>query len=201
MPIADRPADSSEADRSRIGQSAIANRQSPMTTAAFIAIALFTLASAAIAMTLRNLIHSALLLIASWAGIAAFYLWAGAEFVAFAQVLVYIGAISMVVLFAVLLTRQSRADLTVAPDSLARATMASLAGGSVLGVLVVAVITTRFVAGPVRPASVSVKQLGEQIAGPHAAALLIVGILLTVALLGAVVIAATDRAGTKEDAS
>ena len=61
-------------------------------------------------MTLRNLIHSALLLIASWAGIAAFYLWAGAEFVAFAQVLVYVGAVSMVVLFAVLLTRRSRAD-------------------------------------------------------------------------------------------
>ena len=45
-------------------------------------------ARAAVAMTLRNLIHSALLLIASWAGVAAFYLWAGAEFVAFAQVLV-----------------------------------------------------------------------------------------------------------------
>jgi NADH:ubiquinone oxidoreductase subunit 6 (subunit J) len=60
---------------------------------AFIAIALVTVGSAAIAMSLRNLIHSALLLIASWAGIAAFYLWAGAEFVAFAQVLVYVGAI------------------------------------------------------------------------------------------------------------
>ena len=83
---------------------------------AFFIIALLTLASAAVAMSLRNLIHSALLLIASWAGIAAFYLWAGAEFVAFAQVLVYVGAVSMVVLFAVLLTRRSRADLTIAPD-------------------------------------------------------------------------------------
>ena len=76
---------------------------------AFLIIALLTLGSAAVEMALRNLIHSALLLIGSWAGIAAFYLWAGAEFVAFAQVLVYVGAISMVVLFAVLLTRRSRA--------------------------------------------------------------------------------------------
>lgn len=163
-----------------------------MTTFALIAIALVTLAAAAIALSLRNLIHSALLLIASWAGIAAFYLWAGAEFVAFAQLLVYVGAVSMIVLFAVLLTRQSRADLAVAPDSLARATLASLAGGAVLGILVVSVIGTRLAPGPTQPATVSVKQLGQELAGPHAAALLIVGVILTVVLLGAVVIASTD---------
>src|SRR5688572_29101669 len=99
---------------------------------AFFVIALVTLGAAAIAMSLRNLIHSALLLIGSWAGIAAFYLWAGAEFVAFAQALVYVGAISMVVLFAVLLTRRSRTDLSLAPDSIGRAVMALLVGGAVL---------------------------------------------------------------------
>ncbi len=170
-------------------------------TASFLAIALLTLASAAIAMALRNLIHSALLLIASWAGIAAFYLWAGAEFVAFAQVLVYVGAVSMVVLFAVLLTRHSHADLDVAPDSLARVTAASIAGGAVLGVLVVAVVSTRLAAGPIRTPTLTVKQLGLLLGGPHAAALLVMGVLLTVSLLGAVVIAATARRDAKEDAS
>src|SRR5476651_2841163 len=102
--------------------------------AALILIAFLTLGAAAVAMALRNLIHSALLLIASWAGVAAFYLWAGAEFVAFAQVIVYVGAVSMVVLFAVLLTRRSRADLEIAPDSLSRALSALLAGGAVSGV-------------------------------------------------------------------
>jgi len=164
-----------------------------MTTAVLIALALVTLATAAIALALRNLIHSALLLIASWAGIAGFYLWAGAEFVAFAQILVYVGAISMVVLFAVLLTRHSRDDVAVTADGLGRATAASLAGGAVLGVLVVSIVSTKFIAGPVRPAVISVKQLGEQLAGPHAAALLVLGVILTVSLLGAVVIAATDR--------
>ena len=51
-------------------------------TAALLLIALVILGSSAVAMCLRNLIHSALLLVLSWAGIAAFYLWAGAEFVA-----------------------------------------------------------------------------------------------------------------------
>jgi NADH:ubiquinone oxidoreductase subunit 6 (subunit J) len=165
---------------------------------AFFAIALFTLGSAAVALSLRNLIHSALLLIGSWGGVAAFYLWAGAEFVAFAQVLIYVGAISMVVLFAVLLTRRSRLDLSVAPDSIGRAVAGLLVGGGVLGVLWGAVLSMP--AGTQRsdlPASVTVRELGTQLMGQHAGALLIVGALLTVALLGAVVIAATDRPETR----
>jgi NADH:ubiquinone oxidoreductase subunit 6 (subunit J) len=43
------------------------------------------------------------------------------------------------------------------------------------------------------PASVTVRELGTQLMGPHAGALLIVGLLLTVALLGAIVIASPDR--------
>ena len=165
---------------------------------ALILIALLTIGSAAVAMVLRNLIHSALLLILSWAGIAAFYLWADAEFVAFAQVLVYVGAISMVVLFAVLLTRRSRTDLTIAPDSIGRAVMALLVGGAVLGVLWGAILS--FEATPAKEGNVrvTVREIGAELMGPHTAALLIVGLLLTVALIGAVVIAATDRPDTRE---
>ncbi len=167
----------------------------------FLVIALVTLASAAVAMLLRNLIHSALLLIASWGGIAAFYLWAGAEFVAFAQVLVYVGAISMVVLFAVLLTRRSRADLALAPEALGRAVAALVTGGAVVGVLGGAILSTRFTtAAPAAPPpALTVRDIGLLLMGPHAAALLIVGLLLTVALLGAIVIAAADPAGKEDD--
>lgn len=169
-------------------------------TAALVIIAVITLATAAVAMALRNLIHSALLLIASWFGIAAFYLWAGAQFVAFAQVLVYVGAVSMVVLFAVLLTRRSRADLVVAPDSLARAFSAVLTGLAVLGVLGAAVLGTRLTPSTAPAPAATVRDIGAQLMGPHAAALLIIGLLLTVALLGAVVLAATDAPAEPEDA-
>jgi NADH:ubiquinone oxidoreductase subunit 6 (subunit J) len=164
-------------------------------------IALLTLASAAIAMSLRNLIHAALLLIASWAGIAGFYLWADAQFVAFAQVLVYVGAVSMVVLFAVLLTRQSRADQAIAPDSKGRALAGVAAGGCVMGVLIVAIVTSPMPAAATAEAhnSITVRELGGELMGPHAAALLIVGVILTVALLGAIVLAAPDRPSRKDD--
>ncbi len=161
-------------------------------TAAFLIIVL-TLGSAAVAMSLRNLIHSALLLILSWAGIAAFYLWAGADFVAFAQALVYIGAISMVVLFAVLLTRQTHFGSTITSETTLRVTGAMLAAGGVGGLLAGAILGTDLDVpagpGPV----VTVRDLGVQLMGQHGAALLIVGVILTVSLIGAVVIAAADR--------
>ena len=163
-------------------------------------IALLTLATAVIALALRNLIHSALLLIASWFGLAAFYLWAGAEFVAFAQVLIYVGAISMVVLFAVLLTRRSRADLVVTPDAFGRALSALLVGGIVFGVMGMAVMQTRLGVPAAAAPTVSVRDIGAQLMGRHVGALLLIGLLLTVALLGAVVIAATDRDEKSEDA-
>ena len=169
--------------------------------AVLVIIAFLTLGVSAVAMTLRNLIHSALLLIGSWAGVAAFYLWSGAEFVAFAQVLVYIGAVSMVVLFAVLLTRRSRADVAVAPDSIARAVSALLAGVAVCGALVGAILFSTGLDTYATPTpTVTVREIGQQLMGPQAAALLVLGVILTVALLGAVVVASTDAKEKSEDA-
>jgi NADH:ubiquinone oxidoreductase subunit 6 (subunit J) len=165
-----------------------------MTSLALLLIALLLLGAAAGAMLSRNLIHSALLLVGAWAGIAAFYLWAGAEFVAFAQVLIYVGAVSMIVLFAVLLTRQGATAAPVEFASLRRGVAAVVVAGGVAGVLLGAVLGTPLDVAPApAPAAISVRQLGVQLMGPHAAALLIVGVILTVALLGAVVLAAVDK--------
>lgn len=161
---------------------------------ALILLALLILGAAAGAMALRNLIHSALLLVLCWAGIAGFYLWAGAEFVAFAQALIYVGAVSMVVLFAVLLTRQNATSAPVAYDSLRRAVLGFTVAGGVAGTLIGAILGTPLaVSTPPAPATFTVKQLGFQLMGPHAPALLIVGVILTVALLGGIVIAATAK--------
>jgi NADH:ubiquinone oxidoreductase subunit 6 (subunit J) len=167
--------------------------------AAFLAIAVVTVAAAAVALSRRNLIHSALLLVANWAGIAAFYLWAGAEFVALSQLMIYVGAVSMVVLFAVLLTRHSPASDQDNPDSLARVIGALLVGGGVLGVLCGAVLGTRLSSAADKIPTFTVRDLGLRLLGDHAAALLIVGVILTVALIGAVIIASADRPERGED--
>lgn len=162
-------------------------------------IAALTLASAAFALTRRNLIHAALLLIFTWAGIAAFYLWAGAEFIAFAQILIYVGAVSMIVLFAVLLTKRTLADAPIEPSSHRRAFLAVIAGGAIFGLIAFAITQTHFAPPPERAPVVEVRQLGFQLMGSHAASVLVAGAVLTVTLLGATIIAANDH--NREDPS
>jgi NADH:ubiquinone oxidoreductase subunit 6 (subunit J) len=164
-----------------------------MMNIAFIIIAFLLLASAATAMALRNIIHSALLLVVSWFALALFYLWAGAQFAAFAQVLIYAGAISMVVLFAVLLTQRTLGDFTLAPESRRRALAAVLAGAAVAGAIADAILNSSLAVAATPAPTVTVRELGEQLMGPQAAALLVVGAILTVALVGAVVIAAQEK--------
>jgi len=163
-------------------------------------IAFLILAAAAAAMLSRNLIHSALLLVFCWAGIAGFYLWAGAEFVAFAQVLIYVGAVSMVVLFAVLLTRQGATAAPVELGSAYRLGLGVLVAGGVAGLLISSVLGSPLaITTNPAPAAVPVKQLGLLLMGPYAPALLITGVILTVALLGAIVIASGDRDPAKPE--
>src|SRR5215475_11144233 len=78
-------------------------------TLTFAIIAMITLASAVAAMVLRNLVHCALSLSLTFAGLAALYLQLSAQFVGFAQILVYIGAVAILIVFAVLLTRGGEA--------------------------------------------------------------------------------------------
>src|SRR5882762_8245678 len=71
----------------------------------FTLLAALTVASAIAAMTLRNLVHCALALAVTFAGLAGLYLRLDAQFVGFAQILVYVGAVAILIVFAILLTR------------------------------------------------------------------------------------------------
>jgi NADH-quinone oxidoreductase subunit J len=71
----------------------------------FLILSAITLVSGVMVVTVKNIIHSALWLIASFIGVAALYMLMEAEFLAVVQVLVYAGAVSILVLFAIMLTR------------------------------------------------------------------------------------------------
>ena len=74
-------------------------------SATFIILAVLTITAAVAAMTLRNLVHCALAVAVTFVGLAATYLNLNAAFVGFAQILVYVGAVAILIVFAVLLTR------------------------------------------------------------------------------------------------
>jgi NADH:ubiquinone oxidoreductase subunit 6 (subunit J) len=103
-----------------------------------------------------------------------------------------------VVLFAVLLTRPS-GDQTTPGGKPARTSAPHYVVSAVLaGIAVGAVLTLAIQATPLaerktaEAPSLSVKEIGEQLSGPHAVALLAIGVLLAVALIGAMAIAATQ---------
>src|SRR3954463_110462 len=77
-----------------------------MSTAAFIIIAVLTLSAALAAATLPKLIHAALVFAVAFVGVAAFYFLLGAEFVGLVQIFVYVGAVAVLIVFTILLTRR-----------------------------------------------------------------------------------------------
>ncbi|WP_434511611.1 NADH-quinone oxidoreductase subunit J family protein [Desulfitobacterium sp. AusDCA] len=77
---------------------------STMATIVFFIFAIIAVASAWGVVTSKNIVHSALFLALSFTGVAVLYILLNAEFIAAAQILVYTGAISIMVIFAVMLT-------------------------------------------------------------------------------------------------
>lgn len=77
----------------------------------FIISALITIGASLMVVTVRNLIHAALWLIVAFFGVAIFYVLLNAGFFAVVQVVVYIGAIAILFIFAAMLTRRLMQDM------------------------------------------------------------------------------------------
>src|SRR5271154_7069882 len=90
-------------------------------TATFLILAVFTVAGTAAAMGLRNAVHCVLALTVGFAGVAALYLQLDAQFVGFTQIMVYVGAVAILIVFAILLTRgtESTSQPIISPSWIA----------------------------------------------------------------------------------
>lgn len=161
-------------------------------TPSFIIIAGLIIAATVAAMLLRNLVHSALAVAVAFAGLAAAYLQLGAQFVGLTQILVYVGAVAILIVFAVLLTRggQSPEKSVFSASWFWGVAIAA----AVFGVLAFA-INHSFAsqhALPPQP-SATVEQIGEKLMTKFVLPLEVIGLLLTAALIGAVIIAMRDE--------
>jgi len=160
----------------------------------FLIIAVLIVGGTAAAMSLRNPIHCVLTLSITFAGIAALFLQLGAEFVGLTQIMVYVGAVAILAVFAIMMT-QSRRGLMLGTFS-RNALVGLLTAVAVFSVLGWAVLSQP-AAGVTRAVSpVSVQQIGSSLMHEYVLPLELIGLLLTAALIGAIVIA-MDR---KEDA-
>ena len=166
----------------------------------FVILALLTVTGALAAMSLRNPVHCALWLVVAFGGLAAIYLQLGAQFVGLAQILVYIGAVAILIVFAILLTRGAEPpqESIVSGRWFMGVAIAIMTFGSLaLAILASSAVTPRVDAKTDVSADVSVANIGSGLMTDYVLPLEVLGVLLTVALIGAVIVALREKeAGT-----
>jgi NADH-quinone oxidoreductase subunit J len=159
-----------------------------MNSVAFVAIAVLTVAGALAAATLPKLMHAALSLVIAFVGLAAFFFFLGAEFVGLVLVFVYVGAVAVLIVFTILLTRRDVAEDRGFNWS------GVIVAGAVFAGLVWTISKTQSLAvsaPPIEP--LTVKRIGELLMTTYVWPLQCVGVLLTAALIGALILVVEDK--------
>jgi NADH:ubiquinone oxidoreductase subunit 6 (subunit J) len=156
-------------------------------TVVFVIFSLVTLGAALAVVTSKNLFHSALFLILSFVGVASLYVLLEAPFLAAVQILVYVGAIAILLVFAIMLTRRLMAKDLVQHN----AQWGWSALGAVLLFVALGLILLR-VNWPVVEAAVpeeTISILGQDLMGTYLVPFEVASVLLLVALVGSIIIA------------
>jgi len=139
-------------------------------------------------MASRNLLHAVLFLIVTFLGVAGFFVLLSAEFLAMAQVIIYVGAISVLVLFAVLLTPRAGRD----NGETKMAAPGVLLAICLLAVFLFIIKDTNWVSVSQSPA-LGPNALGEALLDRWALPFEMASVLLTAALVGAIMLVRTPE--------
>ncbi len=134
-------------------------------------------------------VHAALLLALALALTAVLYLTIGADFIGLIQFMVYVGAVAVLIVFSLLITRPGDEAQEVArrPRSIAMGVMCTL---PVLGILVYAVSRAGGLSGgSVDAPPLAIERIGQVLFTSYAPAVLAVGVLLTAVMIGAAMFA------------
>jgi len=164
----------------------------------FVLISLITLVGAAYTVLVRNLFHAALSLIVTLAGVAAMYALMEASFLAAAQILIYIGAIAILIIFAVMVTRGVMGKFPRVNDQWMYAILVALL---LLGVLLLTIYRFSWPQGaPGAVPTDSIAQLGKALVDPDLYALPfeVASVLLVAALIGSIYVAREGKQVGKE---
>jgi NADH-quinone oxidoreductase subunit J len=167
----------------------------------FYILAALTLAGGLAAVLLRPLVHCALATTVAFAGLALLYLQLDAQFAGWAQILIYIGAVAILIVIAILLTRGSETPKEgvfsrtwIAGVVIAAAVFAVLGWAVISSARVLTVTTTT---PTVNGHEIGVNDIGFALMGRYVLPLEIAGLLLTVATIGAVIVALHENGRTK----
>lgn len=157
---------------------------------AFGALAVITVLAGALTVTLRNLFHSALALIVTLLGIAGLLMTLSAGFVAAMHIVIYVGAISTLFIFVVMLT--VRYDDTQLRQSNRQVVPAIITCGLALALLIWTLIATQWTPATELGTS-GVHLIGTEMLTAYLLPFEVVTLLLLIALVGAVTLAAKEK--------
>jgi len=141
---------------------------------------------------LPNIVYSAFLLGGVFLSVAGLYLLLNASFVAAAQVLVYVGAVNVLILFAIMLVNK-REDLSDIPGlALRRLLSAGVCGGLFVLLIRVAFTTPWALPGPASIGEEATARIGEHLFSDYLLPFELASVLLLMAMIGAIVLARRD---------
>ncbi len=142
----------------------------------------------------RNVVHSALFLILALLAVAGVYILLSAEFLAIVQILIYGGAVTILILFAMMLTRVR--DMPAAGGGLdgPQRPFAALAAGAFLGLSILAVVSADWPGKSQDEVTViPFSELGDVLFRNWAAPFELASLVLLVALIGAIILARVEE--------
>ena len=133
-----------------------------------------------------NLIHSALLMMGSFFAVAGLYLLLQADYLAMVQILVYVGAIAILLVFGVMLTRKGSIEESNLPNRYKTIGLVTALG--LFGLLARSITYTRFPSPPLENPPQNIIAIAQAFLLQYIVAFEALGILLLIAILGAILI-------------
>jgi len=164
----------------------------------FVVLAATLLGSALLVVTLRDIIRCGLALTLSFASLAGIYALLGDPLVAATQVLVYIGAISILILFAIMMTQTKNAPTRLVFQT--QAWIAAVAAAVIAVVIAATVLATAWPSGGQRLAT-GTADVAHLLFSDYVLPFEVVSVLLTAAVVGAVYLARREVSRREEDRS
>ncbi|HEU4964748.1 MAG TPA: NADH-quinone oxidoreductase subunit J [Bacilli bacterium] len=161
-------------------------------TVSFFLISLFVIACGVMLLSLKKVVYMAMSIGGVFIGVAGIYIMLEAEFVAFIQILLYAGAITIMLLFAIMLTRH---DAIETPQKITAHPVWAALGSAAFGLIILWVVKFSGITWPVPAANSpwqgqdNVKLVGEALFSNYVIPFELVSVVLIVAVVGAITLA------------
>ena len=165
----------------------------------FLILSAIVVAGSLAVVLLENIVYSAFLLGGVFMAVAGLYLLLNASFVAAAQILVYVGAVNVLILFAIMLVNKKEKLKPIKGLRNRKLISGGVCGGLLILLLRVSITTNWKIPGPTSIGEEATERIGEHLFTDYLLPFELASILLLMAMIGAIVLARRDVQISRDD--